>query len=347
MKGIFLNSIMIAAAIVGSVIGAGFITGAEIVRFFSGSNLLPACALLFVVLFLFFFSILFSGSASESEKRSNLCDLGGLFKISDVALLFFSFITLCGMCAGLDAVVADFFNFDPRIPSLSPVMLLLSLFVCGRGIGGVEKFNAFLVPVMIAAIFFATANGLRAKAPFPAQTQSLPILVYAAMNCFLSSPVVFDGGKKKSVAAVAVGAALSSLIISASVYFIMKKVSVFPVRGDLPLLSAIEQGGFRVFFSVVTLFGIATTLVSSHYPLVGKISESPRKRALNAVLAVAALAFSRLGFQRIVYYLYPVIGVFGLLFCGAICVRAAKLLFADDELFRKRHERVHSGGKQA
>ena len=347
MKGVFLSSFMVAAAIVGSVIGAGFITGAEIVRFFSGSDLLTSCALLFVVLFLFLFSVLFSGSLSKSKKASNLRDLRGFYKISDIALLVFSFITLCGMCAGLDAVTANFFKIDPRIPSLSPAMLILSVSICRRGVGGVEKFNAILVPIMLASIFVATAGGVRGVVSFPAETKTFPIIIYASMNCFLSSPVVFDAGRGKGVGAVATGAALSSLLISVSVYFIMKKISASGAGGDLPLLSVTRPGPFRIIFSAVTLFGIATTLVSSHYPLIRKISESPRKRTLNAILIVAALAFSRLGFQKIVYYLYPLIGIFGLIFCVVSCVSSLRSFFADDEPFRKRHERVHSGGEQA
>lgn len=349
MKGNFLSAVGAASSIVGAVIGAGFVTGAEIVRFFSGTFLLPACALLFIVLTVFFFSMLYLGGLYGGLNRLNLRVSGGFSRLLNGLISVCSFVTLSGMCAGIDALFSSFSGVDERIPVLSAVFLVISAFICKRGIGGVQKFNSVLVPLMVGFIAAACAGG-DVTLRFTGRQKIFSVIIYASMNCFLSAPVIVDSGRGKSLAVDLAAAIAAAFTISACAYLIMNKIS----RGsgtdeDLPLLSSF--GGSRVFsaaFALVTAAGILTTLVSSHYALLKVTAKSPVKHALNAIIAVLTLAFSRLGFYEIVSYAYPVIGVIGLLYVGFLTVYSSRsLFFADGYLFDKRNERVHSRREKA
>ena len=344
MKGVFYRSIGSAASVIGAVIGAGFITGAEIVRFFSGTFLLPACAALFVTLTVFFTVISYLGMRYGGLTGLNLRVFGRFSKIINASVLICSFITLAGMCAGADALFSSASGIDERIPALSAVFLAISLFVCEKGIDGVSRFNLLLVPVMITAIVAACAGSVSVKTVFTGESKIFSVVVYASMNCFLSAAVIADTGKGNSPFSVVIASVLAAFAISVCAYIVMNKISSSAsLKKNIPLLSSVESGFFKAVFFTVTLAGIITTLVSSHYPLVALVKKSPVKRTLNAVFAVSALALSRLGFYKIVNKLYPVIGVVGLFYVLSLSLFALKeSFFPDGKFFRKGYERVHS-----
>ena len=61
-------------------------------------------------------------------------------------------------------------------------------------------------------------------------------------------------------------------------------------------------------------FGIFTTLISSYYPLLEKINSTKNKKRNLSILIVVIFLLSRLGLDKIVYFLYPAIGVFGVIY---------------------------------
>lgn len=348
MKDIILKSMSISAAIIGAVIGAGFITGAEIVRFFSSEYLPSACFLLFLLMTFYGWILLNAGGRYKTQKQLNLCVLGHFSKFFDYSVPVFSFVSLVSMCAALDALAASFLKIDERIPTLSLAMLPLSLFVCNRGVKGVEKLNILLVPSIIIVIFIACC-----ESPVPATARSdvLPILLYAAMNGFLSSPLIIEAGAQSDARSHLPAAIISSLAVSVCVFMIMSKISSGSgLDADLPLLSGLGKGRvIHVIFSIITAFGIVTTLVSSHYPLVCIAAKSPLKRRLNAFFIAAALLFSRVGFYKIVSVVYPVTGAFGLVYLTLVGADSCRALFSvpDGKPFHKGDESIHCGGKRA
>ena len=342
MKGFLYGVFGGVSAIVGSVIGAGFITGAEIARFFSETFLLPACALLFILLFAFSFFLMYAG------KMRILREKGHFYGFFHRTVTVVCFITLCGMCAGADALVNAFLNLDERLPTISPLLLLGSFFICKRGTGGIKTFNAVLVPFMVAAIFSATRGGSPIILKFNDKPEILTVFLYAAMNCFSASELLGDIGKDRGTGEMALTAALSALIVSACVMAVMSKISREGREAEsLPLLSSLKGGAAYYIFSVITLFGIVTTLVSSHYPLVKFSEKSPLNLTLNACFALSALALSRFGFFKIVRYAYPAIGALGLVYCLCVCIWGYADLFSCGYFFKQGNKRVHTRCKQA
>lgn len=334
-----------ASAIIGAIVGAGFITGAEIVSFFSGGNLPVSCAVLCALLFASTLVLLLAGRRWQTQKMANLCVLGGFCKIAEMAVYVFSFITLSGMCAGLDAVFARALKIDARLPVASPIALALSFAVCRRGVEGIERLSIFLVPTMIAVMLVACLSGARVCPPAQG-LRPWKIVLYVGMNAFLSSPVTVGAGKRLSAGGAVVVSAVVAVCVSACVYLIMSKIATgYGTDENLPLLSAISCGRiFSLVFVAVTAIGIFTTLLSSHYPLVCAVDKNPLKRRLNAYMCIGALALSRIGFYNIVAYLYPVIGAIGAVY---LCLFALHpLIGRADEPFKKAYQRVHTRGER-
>ena len=348
MKGFLFEFFSASAAIIGAVVGAGFITGAEIVAFFSGGNLLLSAALLFAFTFAFCFSLIRIGQRWGSQNMANLRVLGGFSKMTQGALYAFSFTSVCGMLAGLDAAAASVFMINPKIPTVSPVALVLSLAVCKRGIEGVKRFNFALVPVMIAVVLAACVFGWSADYVPGRGVRLFKVLIYAGMNAFLCSPVIMDCGRRLGKGGAAAVSLAVSAAVSLCVYLIMRKISTgYGTDENLPLFSSLQLGrAFGAVFLAVTVMGIATTLVSSHYPLVMALNKKPLKRSLNVYLCIGALVLSRIGFYNIVTVLYPVMGVFGVIYTVAITVLNGRSMPANNAL-KKADKRVHARCEKA
>lgn len=314
--------------IVGGTIGAGFITGAELVRFFGVNNfLLPlmlSCALFFLLCILYLY---LGKKYGGFEGVLRLVGWGGLFRF---AVLFCAFVSSAGMLAGLDALL-------PRLsPLLSVCGIVCSVFFLEKGMKGISALNLFLVPVLLCFVFFY------AESPvffYPrGDTFSLGWMLYAGMNSFLMAPVLMDAGRemRRPALSSAIAAALiavSAVCILGSVY----REGANALNAEMPFLAV--AGG--KLFSAAVGFAILTSLVSSLYtPFSACSGLSPKKKiAAKSIILLAAFGVSRVGLKGIVGKLYPVIGCVGLFF-SALCI-----LY--DQLFKKHHKGVHARGEHA
>lgn len=362
MKDFILSVCFCSFSIIGGIIGAGFITGAEIVRFFPLHTVLPCCFLLFVLLFLFLFGIMSAG-AKYGEKQSNLRVLGVFYKIYEPLVLTVSFISVVSMCAGIDNLVATVSGISEKIPSASLPLIVASYFVCKKGVNGIGVFNLVLVPVMILFILPLGAGlDMSEIGNYPVSLRKIAeIIIYAGMNCFTSAPLLYEQGEKYGLKAVLAGALFASLIVSVCVGVVVVRIAVTGSGGVMPIMSSLLQNRtYYSLFAFITALGIVTTLVCAHFALVSFANKYPVKRALNGVIMILAVAISRLWFESIINFVYPLVGIFGAVYCIRLSFfsfgnmlfpkrnkHKALFSFRVDFPFRKRNERVHARGEKA
>lgn len=351
MKGNFLRACYCAASIIGGVIGAGFITGAEIVRFFPSNSFVPCCYMLCVLMFLFLFSMMAAGS-NDGVNAVNLRVLGRFSCVYKPVTFMVSFVSVASMCAGIDSLFSVFTGISEYVPIASSVLMLISLCVCSKGIYGVGVFNLTLVPVMLACIFslpLGVSDYSISQAPVRFES-IVDIFLYLGLNCFSSAPLLFEQGEKFGKKVCLCGAIVAALAISLSVLAVCVKIDADGGGGTMPIMSTlIKNRVFYVVFGVITAFGIVTTLVCSHFTLIDFVKESPLKRVLNAIIVIAVIVFSRFGFGVIIDRIYPVVGFMGLIYCIAVTVNAQRRLFCFSgyKFFGKANEGVHSRSKSA
>lgn len=329
-----MGVVQTALFIVGTSIGAGFISGAELVRFFHGERfflpLLLSCALFAALLYLFMrlgkehggyegaLSALFSKGAPYVKCALSLCAL----------------IPCAGMLAGLDALA----------PGLKPLPSLLGLALAAvfvrRGIKGVSLLNLVLVPCLLAFVFLY-ARGDKSYF-YPAVPASyggfLGGIFYAGMNAFLAAPVLLDAGKE--VKRLLPSALLSALVVFVSAVLILGKIyreGAGALGAEMPFLY-VMQG--KKIFSVAVACSILTSLVSSLYPLycLSERFSGRKKTAARGAILLTAFSVSRVGLGGIVGYFYPALGALGIAL-SVFCI-------FHQYLFKQHHKKVHSGGKQ-
>lgn len=316
--------------IMGSIIGAGFISGRELLRFFGGEGFIPTAFIASSVFFLLIYFLLSLGRRHGGFKGVKRAFPRPAAIAFDVLLYVSLFIITSGMLAGIDSL----------FPAIAPLPAALSAAVCAllcvKGMNGLAAANMFAVPCIL--IFLAVAItgggdiGYSSALPDPMRTYSA--VVYAGLNIFLAAPVICDLGEKmeKGKAAAA--------LITAALLFVFMCLILLAVGGkkegesySFPLLYALKK---YPFFKSICLFGAFTTLISAYYPLF--LLCSPLKRPAGviarAAILLAAGALSRIGFGGIVEGLYPPMAAAGF----AMLLSAALYYF----LFYKRNGGVHS-----
>lgn len=371
----------LAFSLFGAVVGAGFMTGAELVRFF------PLCAAfahaaVAAGLFAACFLLLFDAGRKCGGFEGALRCCGRAAPVFRALLHFASFITCAAMLAGLDGAVRTGFGLRYALPVAALCALPAMFFVARRGMRGVAALSAALVPVM-AVVFAARAGdipaGFTPSSPQDAFTSLTGVCLYAAMNCFLAAPLACDAGREGSGRGGCIAAAaLIGFCIAAALGAVARAGTA---GEEMPFLAA---GGGELT-AVACICAVLTTLFSSFYPLAraaeqysaekgGKERHKKRKEehtadaergtkesralpvreraaAVQAGLCAGAFLLSLCGLSGLVRAVYPLIGMAGAAFFLLLAARRLPSLLssspAQQQLFRQRHQGVHARGQQA
>ena len=308
MKATIFLCLKTAFAIIGTVIGAGFITGREIITFFHGINLIYS-----VIMFFIFFTvaICFLLNAKNLQKLK-------IHKFFQPLILFGNLIILSGMLSALDDVFFEVTKIPFNLPFFSIIMLIISNVVVSKGVEGLKVCNTFLVPLMLVVtaiiLFFFGSNKLVVFSNFNIKN----VVLYIGMNTFMSSTVFNDLGEtltlKQSIFTSIIVSAILCLMIF-GIELSLNGCDKSVIDSNVPLLSMLRgRKNIKTIFSLVVVIGIITTLFSSHYPLFLFCENFKKANIAKVTLSVVAFAISRMGFYNIVNYLYPLLGVIGVVY---------------------------------
>ncbi len=323
----FKKSIKISLVVLGSVIGAGFITGREILEFFGGQNLLLSSAIFVVLFFVFLLYIFLSNSLNSSVSKAVLNPL-----IYAGNLIIFS-----GMLSAIDSLFVEVFKIQTIVFYPSIFVLILSNLVVSKGVEGIENANKFLTPTIVIItlffiVFFGNANYVEITS-----VSLNKCFQYVGLNLFMSSILFNKLGKSVSKKTAVLSAVLSSLVLGLLICLISLVLfgeSSEILNSDIPLLSIFNKNIVCfLIFSLVLAFGIVTTLFSSHYPLYLLVETKKYNFLSQFLLSAVAFSLSRLGFYSIVAKFYPILGSVGIVFLIAFSIL---------ELFFQNRQRLNT-----
>ena len=254
-----------AFAIVGSVIGAGFVTGKEIAVFFAVD---PSVSALWVCCLLFAAAFYFIGTA----KR------GKFFLAAEKAVGLINVVVLSCMLSALAELFRDILRLSENNLIFPILSLILSFFICRKGMGYIEKLSLLFLPSAVIAVLWITASSVK-------------------------------GRSEKMISSL-----LAAVTLVASVSLILCAVCGFFLSEDpMPLYRYSKEKVSAAYaaYLFVLIVGIYSTLFCSHYGLM-KICRGKSAILFKIALSIAALALSRIGFEKIVGKVYPAVGVAGL-----------------------------------
>lgn len=270
--------------LVGVSIGAGFISGAELVSFLACKHIVWAIALFAIAFFLLCFQLLSLGKKYNGYEGAFRALFGKKSEAALWVMPLFSLVPCAGMLSGLDALL-------PRLaplPSLCGIAVVL--IVLRFGMKGMSGLNLVLVPVLLAIIF----TGGR---PLSYDDPTLGFggfgwLSYAGMNAFLALPTLLDAGREvKSPLFASLFSSVVTAIVAAVVLGQIVYEGANALRAELPLLYVMRES---VFF--LSCFGACDFFVAHGVGLcaVSMLSEQEResgnrRKNSGAVSCVCAL----------------------------------------------------------
>ncbi|MCG0278726.1 MAG: hypothetical protein L5656_09395 [Thermanaeromonas sp.] len=331
----------IAAAYIGTVVGAGFASGQEVLQFFGYFGLWGLAGIALATGLFIFFGYQVLNLSHHLKAHSHLPVMrhaGGpwLGKAVDGITTFFLFGALAVMAAGAGAIFLE----EYCLPALlgSTLLIAVTLVTVLLGISQVITAISFVAPLLVATvlgvslltIFKNPASLLtnlswsevpRAAAPF----WPLAALLYASYNLILAIGVLAPLGSLNRQKSLLPGAALGGLGLglgAGAITLALLATAPEVTAWEVPMLQIAGNLApwTRTFYSVILLAEIYTTAVSSLYGFTARLAkpESKRFSRLAIMASLVALVAAQLGFSRLVATLFPLVGYGGLLLLGAL-----------------------------
>lgn len=339
---VFCDIIRIVSVSLGAVIGAGFISGRELIGFFGTDGYIISLIVMGIFVFISFSILFILGRRFKKVGMLNLA-ITKSGKTFDFAVYISSFISVCGLIAVLDGLWQGI-GLTANVPILSIVVLIALYFVSSKGIKGVEIVSVAIVPIILIAInILIFSNGKLNFENVSYETGHIfKAFLYVSMNCFINLPALVDVAYKKNKKACFISALIVALMLVIQSYIILTVIDntgEIAINSSMPLYAVLGGDTYGGVYSLCLLSAVLTSLVSAYYPLY-EMAKKKAGRLGALLLAVAVFTFSRLGFKNIVDYAYPIIGAFGTLYLIKCIIFLLKDKKKNKNGKRKRYQRT-------
>lgn len=306
---VLIKSLKLSAVIIGSIIGAGFLSGKEVAVFFSGQDPLITCGLIFLAFFfIIFFFLRFFAILDEN-----------VFIVFKAVLLCGNFIISAGMLSAIDGIFYLQFPVFSGIPVFSIISLLLANLVAINGKRGLEKANCFLIPVIVFVLIITVAIAPNKTLISSGKVVPNKFISYCGLNLTLILPLLSRLGANEDKKVLVLSSLISALSVALGLLGIFSLISGLDARllsSDLPILKSLEGNrALHFVYLCILIFGILTSTFGAYYPLFNFFSNGFWGSVGKIVLCVSLFTFSRLTFSEVVSKIYPVFGV-----CGFIAI---------------------------
>jgi uncharacterized membrane protein YkvI len=330
-----ISTFKIAATFIGTVVGAGFASGQEILQFFVVFGIrglwgLVIATLLFI---LFGYIIMNLGMVLHAQSHLDIIQFSSghyLGKIIDYIISFFLFGALTTMLAGAGAM----FNQAFSISSLWGIMIMsiITTITVMSGINGIINSISAVVPfLLISAVGISIAsffiepfdNGSIFSYTIGSNITGnwlWSAILYISYNMALSIAVLGTiGTEAKNNKSLLYGAILGGLGLglgAAALFLAMSKNvnSIINIEVPLVYIASHISHTFQYAYSIVLLAEVYTTAVSNLYSITIRITDIHKSQAKFYILGITLLSFvaSQFGFSNLVRYLYPLMGYAGI-----------------------------------
>ena len=292
----------LAFTVAGTVIGAGFATGKELLLFFGNEPFSLWYLLLSMLLMLTVSLMYFSQQKTSWEQHPFLRFLKILFLCFSAAS--YAVMLACGGEALWETTNLPF-------PIGTVLTFLITLGIVRFGVQNVYRFNMLATPVLLICMAGISLAGLLSPVGLfePSGLNSVNLLIYSGYNLLSVLPLISaltDTVEKKDgytgillgfFFVTVVGLLLKGLLLQ---YIAITANSAIPV---LTVISHLHSG-LNVLYAVMLYLSVLTTAVNSFYAVTKG----------NSVFSVGLLLLccSFLGFSSLIETLYPFFGYLGI-----------------------------------
>lgn len=325
MKQIF----SIVLVIIGALIGAGFASGQEIYSFFYSYGAVGLIGI-FITCVLISMTICKSLKIICINEIDNYNEFVRLFikneKITQIINLVINILLLVTfyiMIAGFGA----YFEQELGINKIfgSSLLAIMSAIIFFTSVKGVLKVSQCIVPILI--IFVIVIGGINLITINTDQVHIimkrgwiLSSITYCSYNMILLIPVLISLRKQISrqsdIKYIAILSGIFMIIMSIMIYMLLLKIDVDITTLEMPIVYVIRNffGKFKTIYAFIILSSIFTTAISVGIGFLQNMSKNKKSYPQFVLfMCITSLIVSNFGFSKLVNFVYPIFGYFGIL----------------------------------
>ncbi|OYD07571.1 hypothetical protein CHM34_11475 [Paludifilum halophilum] len=317
---------------IGTVVGAGFASGQEIMQFFTAYGIDGIWGILAVTALFSWLGtrMMLMGArlkAHSYEEFNNYLfgERWGRWMNLFVGVVLFGVTT--AMMSGTGSLFQEQLGWSFHLGVI--VTSTLAFLIILRGMEGILSINSLVVPLMFLFTMMVGIQGLKTSGmagflSVEATAQGhwlISAVTYVAFNLAMSQAVLVPlGGEMQDEKTLRLGGLLGGvglgvMLLSSNFALALKTPDIYGMEIPIALVIAALGEGMKYFFLAVMWGEIFTTLIGNVYGLAANLEQvfPFRINTLMGMIFVVGYICSLIGFPVLVGYIYPVFG-----YCGII-----------------------------
>lgn len=321
--------IRIAFTYVGTIVGAGFATGQEILQFFTrygwmATLTIALSSILFIWLGIKMMTIAYTMKAKSYEDLNRMLFGQKLGSIVSLFMLVVLFGISTVMLAGGGTVFSEQLHLSYQTGLL--LTLIGSFWIISRGIHTIMTVNTIVVPIMLIFSCLVVWNSwqspsadswLRITTDYSHLTIWMAPFIYTAFNLATSQAVLVPVGAAASSKFViywgaGIGGGLIGLLLLGA-HFALSSQMPGITQYEIPMAGLITSlgYGFHVLYLLVIFGEIFTTFIADVYGLTLQIEQRTKLNKQLILIIILTLCYfvSLIGFKVLLTTLYPLFGL--------------------------------------
>ena len=331
------TTLKIAFTFAGTLIGAGFASGQELLQFFITYGSFGFCGIFFAGLLFSFMSWRLLSISYQFQLHTYTDFIYFLFP-PKIAFFFehtitcFLFTVLVIMFAASGDIANDLFFVSPNYG-----YLILSIFIilsALKGFHSITKINSYVTPFLASVIILISLNSLfyhhfsfdmiknaALYSTQPAPSWLLACVLYVSYNLILSTAILVPlGSSIHNKNALKYGSFIGGITLMCLSFLIVSTlISHSPEILSLPIpmlnISCTQNQLHAFLYTFIFIIAMFTTSLSCLYGCANKLkSILPVSYPLSLLLIVLfSLCFTQIGFSQLIATVFPCFGYIGLL----------------------------------
>ena len=328
---IFLNQLLIASVLFGTLVGAGFASGKETWYYFASFGTFGYFSILLAGVIFFLCALLFLNFGKKmginSVQHMNKIMFGKFAIIGEMVMVLSNIILLASMFAGANSlfqIIVTSTSF--RLASV--ITAIIALVIVWFGFGGITKANVIIVPLILSVLIVCLFAGSTHITSYDAVSNFSIInivesvvfaILFIASNMFFAGFIFARLGKDFSKSEIIGGSFFGALFLTASLALMSVVLFLNPeyCSSDMPLVAISNSlgQGFSIFTLIVVWVGLITTAIALLYTISNWLKNYFGSVVLASITTSAvAMLLSGFGFSNFIAYVYPIFGIIGIVY---------------------------------
>jgi uncharacterized membrane protein YkvI len=325
-------TLQIAFTYIGTVVGAGFASGREILEFFVQYGIQGLIGILLATVLFVWAGVRVMVIAHRIQAESYQ-DISMYLFGKTVGTLFNVILltVLLGTTSVMLAAIGALFTENFQLPAQMGIWFsMIGIYlVTSKGLHGIHSVNSLFVPMLIGftcLVFlysqpWTTTQPSAVEAIKPWAWLSSP-LYYVALNVSLTQAVLVPIGRESKtekpliLGGILGGVGIGLLLLLAYASLIVHLSDVY--RAEMPMIALLSGLGKWVttLFAMLVFAEIFSTLVANVFGLVHQVRQMVRVSTslISLVILGVSYGISFIGFRSLLALLYPLFGQFVVLF---------------------------------